>query len=129
MSEGLGLSSNQLTDMGCADTLAHICHYYPACPEPELTIDKKKHSDYDFIMLMLQVDVAQHQGQWVDVPPTPGALVVNVGDLLQLITNDKFKSVEHRALASRMGPRISVANFLGRDSGTNMKVYAVCSNL
>ncbi|XP_073158368.1 1-aminocyclopropane-1-carboxylate oxidase homolog 1-like isoform X1 [Henckelia pumila] len=133
MSEGLGLSSDHLTGMGCADTLAQICHYYPPCPEPELTIGTPKHSDYGFMTVLLQDDVgglqAQHQGQWVDVPPTPGALVVNVGDLLQLISNDKFTSAEHRVLASRAGPRTSVASFFGRDSRTNMKVYAPIDEL
>ncbi|KAK9931076.1 hypothetical protein M0R45_018371 [Rubus argutus] len=38
-------------------------------------------------------------------------LVVNIGDLLQLISNDRFKSVEHRVLANRRGPRVSVASF------------------
>ncbi|KAK8682202.1 hypothetical protein V6N13_054596 [Hibiscus sabdariffa] len=52
-----------------------------------------------------------YEDQWIDVPPVPGALVVNIGDMLQLITNDKFKSVEHRVLANTEGPRVSVASF------------------
>ncbi|KAF5192284.1 hypothetical protein FRX31_018129 [Thalictrum thalictroides] len=39
-----------------------------------------------------------HQYQWVNVPPMPGALVINIGDLLQLVSNDIFKSSEHRIL-------------------------------
>ncbi|ONI26626.1 hypothetical protein PRUPE_1G035600 [Prunus persica] len=49
-----------------------------------------------------------HQNKWIDVLPVPGALVVNIGDLLQLISNDRFRSVEHRVLANRAGPRVSV---------------------
>ncbi|WJX24359.1 hypothetical protein P8452_13474 [Trifolium repens] len=37
-----------------------------------------------------------HQDKWVDVPPIPGAFVVNFGEALQLISNDRFKSAEHR---------------------------------
>ncbi|KAK9943670.1 hypothetical protein M0R45_009271 [Rubus argutus] len=40
-----------------------------------------------------------------------GALVVNVGDLLQLITNDKFIGVVHRVRATNVGPRTSAASF------------------
>ncbi|KAM3356531.1 hypothetical protein P3S68_023245 [Capsicum galapagoense] len=69
-----------------------------------------KHSDGDFITVVLQDHVGGlqvlHQNQWVDVPPSPGALVVNIGDLLQLISNDKYISVEHRVLANKVGPRI-----------------------
>ncbi|KAL0433368.1 UNVERIFIED_CONTAM: 1-aminocyclopropane-1-carboxylate oxidase12 [Sesamum latifolium] len=47
----------------------------------------------------------------------------------QLVSNDKFKSVEHRVLASNVGPRISVASFFGRDSGPSSKVYAPIKEL
>ncbi|OAY83023.1 1-aminocyclopropane-1-carboxylate oxidase [Ananas comosus] len=68
-----------------------------------------------FLTVLLQDEIGGlqvlHQGRWVDVSPIPGALVVNIGDLLQLVSNDKFKSIEHRVLASAKGPRISVAVF------------------
>ncbi|KAM3705346.1 hypothetical protein ACJW30_03G075100 [Castanea mollissima] len=51
------------------------------------------------------------ENQWADIPPVIGALVVNLGDLFQLISNDKFKSAIHRVLANQVGPRISVACF------------------
>ncbi|KAG6403052.1 hypothetical protein SASPL_135269 [Salvia splendens] len=48
-----------------------------------------------------------HRDQWVDVPPVRA----NIGDLMQIISNDKFISVEHRVLAQSARPRISVASF------------------
>lgn len=48
---------------------------------------------------------------------------------LQLVTNDKFKSAEHRVLASKAGPRISVATFFGRNSGPSSLVLAPINEL
>ncbi|WJZ87275.1 hypothetical protein VitviT2T_006671 [Vitis vinifera] len=120
ISEALCLNPNHLKDMDCAEGLLILCHYYPACPQPELTMASTRHSDNDFLTILLQDQIGGlqvlHQDQWVDIPPVPGALVINVGDLLQLITNDRFKSVEHRVLANRRGPRVSVACFFSTSS-------------
>ncbi|XP_020248975.1 1-aminocyclopropane-1-carboxylate oxidase homolog 7-like isoform X1 [Asparagus officinalis] len=70
-----------------------------------------------------------HQDQWVDVSPIPGALVINIGDLLQLISNDKFKSVEHRVLSSKIGPRISVASFFSTRLSPSSKMYGPIEEL
>lgn len=87
LSEALGLNPNHLKDMGCAEGLIALCHYYPACPEPELTIGTTKHSDNDFLTVLLQDHIGGlqvlYQDKWIDITPVPGALVVNVGDLLQ----------------------------------------------
>ncbi|CAM8951757.1 unnamed protein product [Rhodiola kirilowii] len=74
-----------------------------------------KHSDPDFLTILLQDYIGGlqvlYENCWVNVPWVRGALVVNIGDLLQLISNDKFKSVEHRVVANHVGPRMSVACF------------------
>ncbi|CAN4091155.1 unnamed protein product [Withania somnifera] len=88
LSEALQLKSDRLKDMECAEGLLIAGHYYPACPQPDLTLGLSGHTDIF------------HKNQWVDVPFFPGALIVNIGDLMQLITNDKFKSVLHRVLAT-----------------------------
>ncbi|CAI9097705.1 OLC1v1034177C1 [Oldenlandia corymbosa var. corymbosa] len=87
LSEALGLRSDYLKDEDCVKGLTILGHYYPACPQPELTLGASKHEDNDFITVVLQDHTGGlqvlYQDHWVDVPPTPGALVVNIGDLLQ----------------------------------------------
>jgi len=133
LSEALGLNPNHLKDMGCCEGLLMLGHYYPECPQPELTMGTSKHADDDFLTVLLQDHIGGlqvlHQNHWVDVPPTPGALVVNVGDLLQLVSNDKLKSVEHRVLANRVGPRMSVASFFTTGLMATSKVYGPIKEL
>ncbi|CDO99201.1 unnamed protein product [Coffea canephora] len=126
LSESLGLDPNHLNSIGCGEGLASLCNYYPACPQPELTLGTSKHADSDFLTVLLQDHIrglqVLHQNQWVEVPPIPGALV--------LISNDKFISVEHRVLANNVGARVSVACFFRHfDMSPSAKLYAPIEEL
>ncbi|XP_010469070.1 PREDICTED: 1-aminocyclopropane-1-carboxylate oxidase homolog 8-like [Camelina sativa] len=135
LSEALGLNPKHLKDMDCSKSLVMFGHYYPPCPQPDLTLGLVKHTDFSFLSIVLQGNVGGlqvfHDDQyWLDVPRVPGALVVNVGDLLQLISNDKFRSVEHRVIANGAAePRISVACLFSIVMKEDPRVYGPIKEL
>lgn len=90
LSEALGLKADHLKAMECAKGYLSVAgHYYSACPEPELTRGISKHSDATFFTILLQDHIGglqvMHGDKWADVEPIAGGLVVNIGDLLQVI--------------------------------------------
>ncbi|KAL5173750.1 Deacetoxyvindoline 4-hydroxylase [Glycine soja] len=88
LSEALGLLPDHLKDMDCAKGHLIFCHCYPSCREPELKMGTRSHTDPDFITILFQDHVGGLkvlvQNYWIDMPPIPGALVLNIGDLLQV---------------------------------------------
>lgn len=90
ISEALGLSSDYLAQIECMKSQYLTCLYYPACPEPDLTFGSGQHSDSTFLTVLVQDSLGGlqvlHKNHWVDVPPIRGALIVNIGDLMQVLT-------------------------------------------
>jgi isopenicillin N synthase-like dioxygenase len=92
--------------------------YYP--PHPG-TFDGSQygagaHTDYGNITLLAQDDVGglevrARDGTWMDVPPTPGAFVCNIGDCLMRWSNDTYVSTPHRVVNRAGRERFSIAYF------------------
>ncbi|KAI3523497.1 hypothetical protein L1887_01672 [Cichorium endivia] len=93
-------------------------NYYPKCPTPELIIGVGRHSYVSTLTILLQDDIGGLYMQntetmkWVHVPPVAGSLVINVGDALQIMSNGKYKSIEHRVIDNGTSNMISVPIFV-----------------
>ncbi|KAK0580988.1 hypothetical protein LWI29_008488 [Acer saccharum] len=114
--EGLGLEAGYLGDDKLSGSALMSVNHYPPCPNPSLTLGLLKHCDPNLITILLQGDVSGLQvfkdGQWISVHPLPSAFVVNLGLVLQIISNDKLKSVKHRAVTNSKKARTSAAIFI-----------------
>lgn len=92
---------------------------YPTCPDPAQTMGLAPHTDTFLFTILHQsgnangLQVFKDGPGWASVDPDPDALVVNVGDLLHIISNARFPSVVHRAIVNNEKHRISVAYFYG----------------
>ncbi len=74
------------------------------------------HTDPGVLTLLLQDDTgglqaATRAGDWIDVPPRPGTIVVNLGDVMQVWTNDRYRAAVHRVVPMTERSRFSIPFF------------------
>ncbi|XP_045800816.1 jasmonate-induced oxygenase 2-like [Trifolium pratense] len=91
-------------------------NFYPKCPRPELTLGLSSHSDPGGMTMLLPDDqVAGLQvrkfDNWITVNPVRHGFIVNIGDQIQVLSNAKYKSVEHRVIVNSDQERLSLAFF------------------
>ncbi|KAK2993405.1 hypothetical protein RJ640_021624 [Escallonia rubra] len=89
---------------------------YPRCPNPELVRGLREHTDAGGIILMLHDDEVPglqfyKDGRWVEIPPSKDNIFVNTGELLEVLTNGRYKGCLHRVMADENGSRLSIATF------------------
>ncbi|CAM9717530.1 unnamed protein product [Discosporangium mesarthrocarpum] len=102
-------------------------NYYPPCPEPCDYLSVNRHTDAGALTVLLQeagVTALQVNfngtGQWVSIPPVEGAVTINVGDMLQVWTNDLFRAPEHRVRALTERDRFSAPFFYNPGYATDV---------
>ncbi|KDP21182.1 hypothetical protein JCGZ_21653 [Jatropha curcas] len=116
MAKGLKMDSEEMKGLTNYGLQVIRMNYYPTCPEPEKAIGLTPHSDAAILTIVLQLDETEglqvrKEGKWIPVKPLPNAFVVNIGDLLEIVSNGVYRSIEHRATVNSTKERISVATF------------------
>lgn len=90
------------------------------------------HTDWGALTLLVQSEAGglqvQHlDGHWLDVPPLPGAYIVNIGDMMQRWTNDRWRSTPHRVINRHGGrERWSIAYFFDLDAEAAIVPLPTC---
>ena len=85
------------------NSVMRLLHYPPIQGEPGSHVRAGAHEDINTITLLLGAEEAglellTKDGRWIPVSPKPGELVVNIGDMLQRLTNGILRSTSHRVV-------------------------------
>ncbi len=96
-------------------------HYPPITEEPRSAIRAEQHEDINLITLLVGasaggLQLLNAEGEWLDITPGEDEIVINVGDMLQRLTNNYLKSTTHRVVNPPKEqwhiPRLSIPFFL-----------------
>ncbi|HTE28614.1 isopenicillin N synthase family dioxygenase [Flavitalea sp.] len=85
------------------NSILRAIHYPPITSEPKSAIRAEQHEDINLITLLVGasadgLQILTKQNEWIGVTSLPEQIVVNVGDMLQRLTNNKLKSTTHRVV-------------------------------
>ena len=100
----LGLDENYFEPFVVnGNSILRAIHYPPITQEPQSAIRAEQHEDINLITLLVGasadgLQILSKQQEWVPVTALPGQIVVNVGDMLQRLTNNRLRSTTHRVV-------------------------------
>lgn len=117
------------------NSILRAIHYPPLDGDPGDAVRAAEHEDINLITLLMGasadgLEVLNRRGEWVAVTALPNMIVVNVGDMLQRLTNNKLRSTTHRVVnppKEKWGTsRFSIPFFLHPRSDMPLNVLPEC---
>ncbi|KAK9667949.1 hypothetical protein RND81_13G023100 [Saponaria officinalis] len=123
----LGLDANRLTEFHKDTSLSVRLHQYAPRPDPEAMLEAGTHTDTGCVTVLAQDDIGglevkrKNDGEWIALKPVSGALTINIGDIVQVWSNDKYHSVVHRVRPNTTKERLSIASLFGPAYYVNVK--------
>ncbi|XVF30300.1 hypothetical protein REPUB_Repub16aG0044900 [Reevesia pubescens] len=114
MAKALRISVKEMIELFDDGMQAVRMAYYPPCPKPELVMALTPHSDITLLTILHQLNGVdglhvKKDGLWFPLNFNPDALIVNVGDILEIFSNGVYHSIEHKVAANAEKERISIA--------------------
>jgi len=132
----LGLEETYFDDkIHNGNSILRPIHYPPITEEPEGAVRAAEHEDINLITLLMGasadgLEVLNKQNEWVSVTALPEQIIINVGDMLQRLTNDKLRSTTHRVVnppKEKWGDsRFSIPFFLHPRSDMSLNCLPQC---
>ena len=94
MGKALEMDEEEITELFHDGFQAMRMNHYPPCPQPKMAMGISPHSDADALTILYQLNTTdgleiRKDGKWVTIKPLPNALVVNIGDTMEVIKNDR----------------------------------------
>lgn len=117
------------------NSILRTIHYPPITKEPESAIRAEQHEDINLITLLVGasaggLQLLNTEGEWLDILPEENEIVINVGDMLQRLTNNYLKSTTHRVVNPPRDkwhiPRLSIPFFLHPKSEMSLNCLESC---
>ncbi|KAH8848529.1 hypothetical protein MCOR27_005551 [Pyricularia oryzae] len=131
----LDVDENYFDDVVTYPGSDSVFNYYPKNEGSADAVDigLGAHTDLQCFTFLWQDDVGglqvlTNEGQWVKVPPVEGTFVVNIGDFLQRVSNNRFKSTVHRVYNHAPKDRISMPFFFGFNHNAQCSVLPTCTS-
>lgn len=116
-------------------SILRAIHYPPITAEPDTAIRAEQHEDINLITLLVGasaggLQLLNMEDKWLDIEPEEDEIVINVGDMLQRMTNDYLKSTTHRVVNPPREewhkPRLSIPFFLHPVPGMDLTCLDRC---
>ena len=117
------------------NSILRAIHYPPIRQEPKSAIRAEQHEDINLITLLVGasaggLQLLNMEDEWMPILPEDGEIVINVGDMLQRLTNNYLKSTTHRVVNPPKEewhkPRLSIPFFLHPKSQMDLTCLADC---
>jgi isopenicillin N synthase-like dioxygenase len=117
------------------NSILRSIHYPPITSEPKSAIRAEQHEDINLITLLVGasadgLQILNNQKEWIGVTSLPEQIVVNVGDMLQRLTNNKLRSTTHRVINPTRElwhtSRFSIPFFLHPKSSMSLQCLNSC---
>ncbi|MDQ6889257.1 MAG: isopenicillin N synthase family oxygenase [Bacteroidota bacterium] len=132
----LGLDENFFDEyVEEGNSIVRAIHYPPITHEPKSAIRAEQHEDINLITLLVGasadgLQILTKNNEWIGVTSLPDQIVVNVGDMLQRLTNNRLKSTTHRVVNPPRDlwhtSRFSIPFFLHPKSAMSLTALESC---